>query len=198
MTYVADSHGGMRRKVLVGLGLCLTWLTAGCMTYEPAGKAWSSSQAQIETSVPERWLQFTPAKPSYVITRDGLRLEKITIDVTKIGKPLAGTERTYREGMTAREMADLAAGILAGRDDMSGFRVERIEPVTIAGAPGFRVLATFTDPAGLRKRLCLCGAMIRGYVCEFKYESAEQTYFDRYLAEFEKMVTSARPLGGAG
>lgn len=179
----------IHRTVLVWL---LLSIVGGCATYTPVGKVYRNGGARLEVELPKDWLRFTPGRPAYVITRDGLRLEKISIRMVKMGKKLPGTDRRYQPDMLPHEIAELSLGLIESSDKTSNFQVERIELARVAEHDGYKASALFTDKGGLRKHLYLYGAAIRGHVCEFRYEAAATVYFDKYVDTFEHLVTSAR------
>lgn len=58
-------------------------VSGGCATYTRADDAFKHGRAGFVVDLPDGWLRYTPARPAYVLTRDGLRLETITIRVTR-------------------------------------------------------------------------------------------------------------------
>ncbi len=181
------------RSVVGGaIPLLLFVLVPGCATFMPVDDVFRHRQTRLEVSPPGDWLQYTPDRPHYTMTRDGLRLEFIAINVTKAGQKLQGTDRVYRADMLPYEVAELAMGVLEASDITKNFDVERIQKTQALGQPGFKAEATFTDALGLRKRLRSYGTIVGDYVCEFRYIAAESVYFDRYLETFERTVASAR------
>jgi hypothetical protein len=178
--------------VVSTLGVACVHFTAGCSTYSRVGREYRHSGAKLRVSLPSGWLRFRPARDAYVFTRDGLQLERISIRLTKTGKKLAGTDRTYNTGMLPHEIAELSLGILDARDDTKNFVVERIDLATVAGYEGYVASATYTTPAGLPMRVRLCGALIGEYVCEFQYAAAADVYYHRYLTTFEELVSTAK------
>ena len=186
-----DHRRTIRLGVLV-VFLPVLVVVAGCATYMRADSTFEHRRSGLVVDLPAGWLRYTPARPIYAITRDGLRLEAITISVTKVGEKIKGTERSYRANMLPNEVAELSLGVIEARDVTKNFEVKAIEPAKLAGHDGYQASAAFTDPLGLRKRLLLHGAVINGYVVEMMYEAAERVYFDKYVDAYRKVVSSAR------
>jgi hypothetical protein len=126
------------------------------------------------------------------MTHDGLGLETIRIDVTKMGKKLRGSERVYQPDMLPHEIADLTLSLFEAIDERNEFQVESVERFRIAGLDGFKAEASFKAETGLCKRLRIYGVEVEGYLCEFRYVAADKVYFTKYLPDFERMVASAR------
>jgi len=169
-------------------------MAAGCGPYLSAGKTYRNYATRLRVDLPEGWLQFTPERPACVITKDGFRLETISIRVTKLGKKLPATKRVYRADMLPHEIAQLSLGLMESSDEAKDFQVQEIQLAKVAGHNGYKACASFVDKQGLRKRLCLYGAVIGDSLCELRYTAAEHVYYERYLPAFEQMVVSAKVL----
>jgi hypothetical protein len=165
---------------------------SGCATYSRVGESYRHGRTRLEVKLPAGWLRYNPARPAFAMTRDGLRLESITISVTRAGKELAGTDRVYQAKMLPHEAAELSLGLIETREDTKHFSVDKIELATVAGHEGYRADATYVDSQGLPKRLWMYGALITDHLCEFSYTGAESVYFERYLPVFKELVASAR------
>ncbi len=175
------------------LGLLLAGLCcAGCAKYEPIRGTYRDRGPKILVEVPDGWLRFNPGRPDCVMTRDGLRLEKMIIRVTQMGKKVKGTERVYREDMLPPEIAELTLGMARQKQEYVNLEVGQIELARVAGREAYKATAVYTDGAGLHKRLCIYGVPINGHVCEFGYEAASDEYYDRYWPVFERLVGSVK------
>ena len=171
---------------------CLPVAFSGCSTYSRVGQSFRDRKAKLVVTLPEGWMRFNPARPVLSITRDGLRLERIDVVVTPMGKKLAGTTRAYRPAMLPHEIAELSLGLIEAAESTKNFEVEDIRLDSVAGYEGYRAEAVFVDQQGLAKRLRLHGAVIGEHVCEFRYVAAQQVYYDRYAPAFDALVASAR------
>lgn len=173
------------------LSLVALLFSSGCSTYSAVGKEYRNSRIRLRVPLPAGWLRYRPARNEFVLTRDGLLLEQISIRLSKIGKKLARTKRVYTSGMLAHEIAELSLGVLDGRDDTKNFETEGIDLAKLAGHDGYVADARYATPSGLPMRLRLYGAMIGDYVCELEYAAANDVYYARYLTVFESLVAAA-------
>ncbi|MCH8251341.1 MAG: hypothetical protein IID36_02695 [Planctomycetes bacterium] len=169
---------------------------SGCATYVPVPKAYHHSNARLSVAPPSGWLRYQDTGAAFVITRDGLQLERIRIRVVRIGKKLGSSRRAYRSDMLPHEIAQLTLGLIEARSETKGFKVHDIELAEVVGRDGYKVDATFRTRRGLRKRLRIYGAAVNGYVCEFHFLAADPVYFEKYAPDFEAMVASARITDG--
>lgn len=177
---------------VIRLWLMSAWIVlAGCAPYARAPRTYSVATTRIKVDLPERWIQFNPANPAMVITRDGLALENIKISVTRTGKKLKGIERRYDPSMQPHDIAELSLALLDALDETNDFKVEKVESALVAAHDGYHATATYVDDQGLAKRLQLYGAMIGDCVCEFSYVATEPVYYEKYWPVFEKVLASA-------
>jgi hypothetical protein len=177
---------------VVVLAMLSLFGVSGCALYRPVGKAYSHWSSGLQIKLPEKWLQYTQAKSGFVITRDGLRLERITINAIRVGKKLEGTERVYRSGMIPYEAAELTIGRIRNQEQVRNFAVEKIDTASLAGRDAFQVDAAYADEGGLRKRMRVYGAVIGNYFCEIVFEAADLVYFSKYENACQSVVSSAK------
>ena len=170
----------------------IPFLLAGCAPYGKAPKVYQHRRARLRVDVPASWLKYRPTKSALLLTRDGLRLENIEIQLHRVGKKLEGTDRVYNKQMLPLEIADLSLGLIEASDNTKNFDVTDLSLVQIASAQGFRAEGTFVDAAGLEKKMRMYGVLIGEYVIEFTFVAAMTVYFDKYSDEFERAVASAR------
>lgn len=128
------------------------------------------------------------------MTRDGLRLEQISIALTKVGHDVPGTDRTYQAGMLPHEIAELSLGLLEPREGTKNFSIETIEVVNVTGHDAYKAEATYVDEGGLPKRLQIVGIMSGEFVCELLYAAADLVCFQKYEPAFEEMLAGVRTL----
>lgn len=172
------------------IGVLLAQLV-GCATYSRSADSYRHRKTKLQVALPDDWLRYNPARPVLTLTRDGLRLESISISMTKAGKKIPGTERVYQTQMLPHEIAELSLGLFEGRDDTKNFSIEKIELATVAGKDAYKADAIYIDAQGLPLRLRAYGVVIADYICEFRYVAARPIYFEKYLPVFERIVASA-------
>jgi hypothetical protein len=180
------------RVLAVGLLGAVLAAATGCSEYVTAPRRYSEFGSRIQVELPRGWLQHTKAKDGFTITKDGLRLEKITIRIVRLGEKLKETDRIYTSGMMPNDAADLSVGLVKARPDIRNFEVASIDAAQFAGRDGYRVDAMYIDEGGLIRRMRMYGAVLDRHVCELTYEAAEPVYFQKYEGDFQKMVASVR------
>lgn len=78
------------------------------------------------------------------------------------------------------------------------FQVDGVEPVTFAGAPGFRFRYAFTQGSDeVRRRGEATGAIIGGRLWMMTWEAPAIHYYEHNLADYRALVASARLAKGA-
>ena len=177
--------------ILIAANAC--WLAVlGCATYSPVGDVYKARRPKLTVDLPDGWLRFRSKQPAYLMTRDGLRLEVITLGITRTGKKLPGTKRVYKSDMLPIEVADLSLALLGALEEVKNLQVERIETASVADHHGYRASGRFIHTTGLPMRFLVYGISVEERVCEFGFLAAEEVYYDKYLKDFEDMVASAR------
>lgn len=176
-----------RHGVVAALLLCCI----GCADYARVKSPFKHHKTKLTVAVPSDWWQYRPPAPAYVVTKDGLRLETITIRVRKVGEELPDTERVYQAGMMPNEIAELSLGLLEAKEGTKNFEVKQITTAEVAGHEGYQAEAEYVDDTGLPKRLLIRGALIGEHVCEFIYDAQDRLYFDKHEPAFQRVVSSA-------
>ncbi len=184
------------RRRICGVGVVVVALMSstiltGCATYMAAGKTFRHYNAKLVVALPAGWLRYTPDRSTFVMTRDGLRLESIAIASQRVGKRIAGTERAYSASMLPHEIAELSLGLLAARGDTPNFEVDKIALASVAGQDAYVADAHFIDVTGVPRRVRQYGARVGEYILEFRFVGSEPVYFEKHLPVFESMVASA-------
>ena len=165
---------------------------SGCATYSRAPAKYAQRSSGFQVTLPTGWLRYTPAQSGMTITRDGMRLEKITILVTRFGKELPGTKRVYNADMLPHEAADLFIELAKAQNDTHNFEVGKIDLTPVANQDGFRIDAAYVDEQGLHKKIRTYGVVTDTHVCNLVFDAANPTYFKRYEDVFKSIVDSAR------
>lgn len=188
------------RRTLIGpvvlVVVAAAWGCGGCAMYTRVGERYTADRTPLTVSLPRGWLHYTPARHAYVLTRDGLRLERIEIAVRRYDEKLPDTDRRFRADMMPLEAAELTLGLLEGREDVKQFELDKIDAIQIAGRDGYRAEGSFLDSRGLPLRLVQCGVLLPDAVCELRYIAERSTYFEKHRGDFERLVASATMTGG--
>ncbi|MBI5068191.1 MAG: hypothetical protein HZB56_08110 [Deltaproteobacteria bacterium] len=160
----------------------------------PGGQPYLASQSGYEALVPADWMRRNVKdRELYLVTRDGLPLQRIEVAITPVGKPVyRGSKRVVAEGMSPQELGELLADALVSGEALAEARVLENAPATVSGRPGFRLLLAFRDGDGLPRRLAIHGVMASGRLYGIVYGAPERHYFNRDLAAYEEVVRSFR------
>lgn len=173
--------------------------TIGCAAYSRVDERYRDDRSGLELELPAGWLRLNAARPDFVMTRDGLRLERVAIDAVDVDHELKETKRVFRSDMTPYDMAELALSLIGADERVREMRLTRIDALRIAGNSGFVADAAFVDPHGLAMRMRLYGAIMPGKsngakarAVQVSYAAPATGYFDRFLPVVEQMMSAAR------
>jgi hypothetical protein len=110
------------------------------------------------------------------------------------GEPLLpggiGTEKRprFQTSMSVTEIAEMVSDTLfAGR-----VRARNLQPVTFAGAPGFRFESIYVTQAGVDRRALVMGGVLRNKLYVIVYDAVALYYYGRYEAHVVKLFESVR------
>ena len=169
-------------------------LLAGCMpraSWVQAERDFQSSDDQYRIQLPEGWMRVN-VDETLLITRDGLNLQRIQVTRHELGKPLKNSKRAPRAGMEPSELADMLAGELISGEGVTGVKVVESSPASLSGARGFKLVITFKDEDGLKRRAVVYGLTGQKALWIAAYQAPQRHYFDQDVATFEKAVRTLR------
>lgn len=176
------------------LALAAAALAAGCFPSSPwvqAERDFQSPDDQFRIQLPEGWMRVN-VDETMLITRDGLNLQRIQVARHELGKPLKNSKRAPRAGMEPSEIADLVSGELSSGEGITGVKVVESSPATLSGARGFRLVITFKDEDGLRRRAVAYGLMGQKALWIVAYQAPQRHYYEQDLAAFERSARTFR------
>jgi hypothetical protein len=132
-------------------------------------------------------------------TADGPELERILFfPGVESGAPLvkASTENDkemplFSSSMTPLEVMDLLEATLS-RMEFHDIKMERLTPHPFGGLNGQKVFFSYASKDGLRYKGFAAGAMKDERLFLVIYTGADLLYYDKYLAEAEKIVSSIK------
>jgi len=146
------------------------------------------------------WNRFTRGVDVPTWTVEGFTVDRLQFFVgVKDGKPIAerphGAKEqrplTFHASMQAHEIVALFEGLYT--QDGSTFTLDRIEPVTFVGEPGFRYSYTLIRRGDdVRLSGVGYGAVRGGELTVINYSAPRLGFFPRYQAQIEKMALGAR------
>jgi len=180
--------------------LIFSVLVAGCAAIakvEP-GEQVVSDRLVVDLDGP--WNRFNRNQEVPTWTVEGFTVDRLQFFVAiKDGKPIADRPKgakeqrplTFHSTMKAHEIVALFEGLYT--EDGSTFTLDRIDPVTFIGEPGFRYSYTLvrrTDDVRLSG--VGYGAVHGGELTVINYSAPRLGFFPRYQAQIEKMALGAR------
>ena len=147
-----------------------------------------------------QWNRFNRKTEVPIWTVDGFAVDRLQFFVgIKDGEPIAkrpqGEKKqrplTFRASMKAHEIVALFEGMYT--QDGSTFTLDRIEPVTFIGEPGFKFSYTLACRCDdVRRSGVGYGAVHNGELTVINYSAPHLGFFPRYQAQIEKMALGAR------
>ena len=92
----------------------------------------------------------------------------------------------FQTSMSVTEIAEMVSDTLfAGR-----VRARNLQPVTFAGAPGFRFESHYVTQDGVERRALVTGGVLRSKLYVIVYDAVTLHYYGRYQAHVEKLLES--------
>jgi hypothetical protein len=188
-------------RALRGITVALvTLLGTGCslkgdLPWEPVdrphkGGGWVGPKFSIQ--VPDGWIRLNDDEDEALLaTRDGFLLQSISVRRMDVDEPLKNTKKRLREGMSAKELAEVLVDDLRASPGFSGVKVLETRPATVAGQPGFRATVAFMDE-GLRRQAVLVGMLAGEDLWRLSYVAPARHYYELDLKTFEAALESFR------
>ncbi len=182
------------------LGLVLV-LAAAAACVPPRPPAWLLTEPSyvaprsgFEIVPPPQWMRLNAKEEVLVLTHDGTALQRIVVGTSQVGKPigLGRSKRAAQAGMSPQELAELVVDDLRATEELTDVRVLENAPASLAGRPGFHVVAAYRDGTGLARRTSIYGVVEGGRVYQLAYIAAERHYWARDLPVFEQVVQTFR------
>lgn len=140
------------------------------------------------------------ARPFETWTKDGLSLNEVSYlgglkdnqtlfrDIQRRDRPLP----RFRATMLPQEVAEFfeSSYRIAGGSPL--FTITSVAPANFAGQAGFRFTYDFTLYDDVKRKGVATGAIINGRLFIISYEAPALFYFARDLAEYERLIASAK------
>lgn len=193
------------------------WMAAALLVLAaPAGAGYKLMPAGQPATVRSSALQVTPTidwnrlgakvgRNAEAWTLDGQSLNEITFyagigdgetlfkERNKKDKPLP----RFSAGMLAPDVVQLFESSYRIAAETPLFSVDKVEPATFLGRPGFRFRYSFTvQDEEVRRTGEATGAVVDGKLYMIAFEAPTLHYFDRDVANYQALVASAK-LGAA-
>jgi|GEM_PF-2764842 len=168
---------------VLALSGCAGWtrLDAGPLTH-----------AGVTIVAPTDWVHLNAKKEGILITRDGAMIQSIQADFIEGEKIFPKTKQVFSKGIPPQDLAQRVVGEMRQMPGMSGLEVKQVDPVTVAGRPGFRALTEWKNERGATYQRVIAGAEVDGGLFVVQYQALRRYFFARDLGEFERILQSAK------
>jgi hypothetical protein len=162
-----------------------------------AATAESRTESGFVGTLPTGWVRFSNpnAKFESLASRDGVRVQFITMGSRKISEAFPRLNKPAPKGALSTDLADLElAEQLAMFKPLVVKAVESL-PVSVAGQRAFRLLSEYKTESGLTMRRVTVAWMSGDDYSYVRFEAPALHYYERDLPEFNKFVQSVRRAG---
>ena len=185
------------RRLLI---LVVSALVAGCAAMAKVEQGQQVVADRLVVDLDGPWNRFTRGVEVPTWTVEGFTVDRLQFFVgIKDGRPIADRPKgakeqrplTFQASMKAHEIVALFEGLYT--QDGSTFTLDRIEPVTFVGEPGFKYTYTLIRRGDdVRLSGVGYGAVHDGELIVINYSAPRLGFFPRYQAQIEKMALGAR------
>jgi hypothetical protein len=168
-------------------------LIAGCATWSKTAGNYTNTSEQFSADLPWGWMMHKGKE--LILTKDGIFLENIVIKRKNAEDKLLYTKKKFVEGMLPEEIAEIELDEMRCNANIGNLEVIENSPVEISGIKGFKLVYTFANEDGLKKKTIHYGFGHKEWVYEISYTATQWNYYDKELDAFNKLVESFKFLG---
>ena len=161
---------------------------SGCGRWTKRGGPYKFSSYRFQCVIPNDWMQ--DYDYIFIITRDGLSLQKITVERIKINDKLSGTKKTLKKNMSAMEQAETIIDNNKSNTSIFNYTVISNKPAIVSGDNGFRLMTEYRTTDDVRYRNVSYGFMKGDLFYIISYNAPIRYYFDKDINTFEEFVKS--------
>jgi len=182
---------------LIVLALCAALAACAAMGKVDTGQQIVADRLVVDLQGP--WNEFNHGVDVPTWTVEGFAVDRLQFFVgIKNGEPIAKRPKdeskqrplTFHSSMNAHEVVALFEGLYT--QDGSTFTLERIEPITFIGEPGFKYSYTLVRRSDdVRLAGVGYGAIRDGELTVIDYSAPRLGFFPRYEDQIEKMALGA-------
>lgn len=164
---------------------------AGCGPWVKTEGPYTAAPLHVSADLPPGWMRQNTDR-HILMTKDGVLLQVIVVKRLDISqeKQFPHTKKRVTREMLPQEVAEVVLDDYYSDTDNRDIQVEENAPATIDGNPGFRLRFTHGTGLGLHQRKLYYGFLKNGELYTLLYAAPRRHYFDRDLADFEKVVMS--------
>ncbi len=179
----------MKRIVLFLLIITLS----GCTTVwkKSDSKEFVDKSSKFAAYLPAGWMYF-PSPKNFGMTKDGVLLDNIFVDLIKFNTPLSSTKKRFQSSMLVDELAEVDIDNYRSNGLATHFEVLDNRVVTIDGKDAYRFVFRYQTSQGLKSKGIVYGVIHNDMIYRIVYVAAEQHYYALYEKAFETFVQSFR------
>ena len=177
------------KKILILLVSVL--LITSCASVAERRSLKDLSDNDFSVEIPNGWWK-PKHLDKYLITKDGVFLQYVLIQQRPIDRPYRNTKKKLNKGMLPQEAADVIIDEIASDRRIYHFNVIENAPAIIDGREGFKILFTYKDKKGSTFKTLYYGFISGDSFFNLRYNAAMRHYFEKDIADFEKILSSFR------
>jgi len=176
------------KKFNIFIIIACVFMLCGCAVWQlvPDNYQWRS--ADFAVVLPQGWMKFRSPTALLFLTKDGELLQNISLYREKIGKELLISKKKFAKEMLSQELSETLVNELSLDQKKHNFKVIENIPVKLGGRDAFRVTYSFNTADNLKLKTVIYGFIKDKFVYFIQYEAAEQHYFDKDIAAFDKFI----------
>jgi hypothetical protein len=185
----------MRKFFILGIAV---FLLTGCASLTPwteMKKAdYRDTGRGFTATIPTGWMRCNYLK-FFLITRDGLSLNRIAVEKSKPDTKLDFTKKRFALDMTPQDLAEVEIDDCKSNPNIKNLKLVSNTPAEIDGKNAFRIEMLTTDQNGLKERVIEYGFIADKFIYIIGYGAPQQYYFTKYFSDFEKFLASFKLIG---
>jgi hypothetical protein len=159
------------------------------MTYIKAeNRAWKGGY--FEAELPVGWTKFNMFGSQLYLSKDGFKLQMISLSQSRTNAELPVTKKRIKEGMLLQEIAEIVIDEATLSQEHKDFKIVSNAPTKIGGFDAFRLEYTFVNDHFVKYRSILYGFVYKKKYYEVQYSATQQHYWDDGFKDFEVFVES--------
>lgn len=175
--------------------IIVIWIAATLMLTACAGP-WNTAPVQLSEpqwsiTSPEGWMHLS-MQESEMLSKDGPYLEYILIQSRPLERGFRFTRQKLEADMLPHEAAQVIADNMRSDPLIRQLQLLAIEPATVDGHAGFKLIYSYQDPYGVEIKTIYYGVILPNQFFNLRYTAAQRYYFEKELPAFNQVFDSLR------
>lgn len=185
----------MKKIFLIILVFCLS----GCATFGPwietKEERYKDKARGFCADLPKGWMRSNFVQ-YFMITRDGVLLENISVERLKTDKKLEFTKKTLFKNMNIQDLTEIEIDNFCANENIKKFEILSNKLLLLSGQEAFRLEYTYLTANNLKIQGIHYGFIYKDWVYRIHYEAAAQHYFNKHLGDFNNFIKTFQILEG--